>query len=104
MLRKLSDPLPDYPMPRVFTTRAWTSELIPEFYGMYNASFGERPGFPHWTPAQWLDWIAGDEDFRPDLSWLAFENDQPVAFLITGVDPSHKPCRAGWIAELGSHP
>lgn len=102
MRRKLTEPLPDFPMPAGITIRAWTAELIPAFYSAYNATFAERPGFPGWSLEKWLDWIAGDDDFRPDYSWLAFEDGQPVAFLITTVDPIHKAGRAGWIAELGS--
>lgn len=104
MQRNLSEPLLDFPMPQGITTRAWSTDLIPAFYAMYHVSFAERPGFPGWTQAEWLDWIAGGDDFRPDLSWLAFEDDRPVAFLVSDVDPIHEPARAGWITQLGSHP
>lgn len=104
MRRSLTEPVPDYPMPEGISVRAWSTELIPDFYSTYNAAFAERPYFPHWTLAEWLDWVAGDEDFRPDLTWLAFDNRQPVAFQITDVDPIHKPARTGWIPQLGSHP
>jgi len=104
MMRRLSDPLPDHPLPQGITMRGWTTELIPDFYSVYNASFAERPGFPHWSQADWLDWIAGSDDFRPEFSWLALENEQPVAFLITDVDALEKPSRAAWITQVGSHP
>jgi ribosomal protein S18 acetylase RimI-like enzyme len=48
--------------------------------------------------------MVGDDDFRPEYTWLAFENDQPIAFLITDIDSVTLPCRAGWITQLGSHP
>jgi ribosomal protein S18 acetylase RimI-like enzyme len=60
------------------------------------AAFQERPGFPGWSEQEWVEWTAGDEDFRADLSAVALDRQQgPVGFVIVDAD---------WIVQLGVVP
>jgi ribosomal protein S18 acetylase RimI-like enzyme len=44
---------------------------------------------------EWVDWVAGDDDFRPAMSLLACSGDEPVGFAV---------CDEAWIAQIGVRP
>ena len=62
----------------------------------YEAAFRDRPGFPGWAQARWVEWIADDEDFRPEWTLLATVGDADAGFIVGGAD--------GWITQLGVVP
>jgi mycothiol synthase len=88
-------PLPDLAPPATVTMREWTDERAGRFFAVYEAAFRGRPGFPGWSRERWVDWIAGDEDFRPRCSLLAVEHGRDVAFVA---------CADGWIVQVGVRP
>ncbi|MGI9005477.1 MAG: GNAT family N-acetyltransferase [Streptosporangiaceae bacterium] len=63
---------------------------------MYEAAFGERPGFPGWTRERWISWISDDEDFRPEWTLLASLGGTDAAFVAGAA--------GGWVAQLGVVP
>jgi mycothiol synthase len=93
--RDVRQPLPDAPLPPDITLAQWAPELAEAFFAAYTASFRERPGFRGWSQDEWTDWATGDDDFRPDASFVAFSGDTPAGFIL---------CDKGWIAQLGVRP
>jgi len=96
MRRNLDTPLPDAPVPPDIRFATWTPALASKFFAVYQAAFRERPGFPNWSPDEWVDWLGTkDDDFRAELSLLAYHDDVPVGFIT---------CAEGWIVQLGVPP
>jgi mycothiol synthase len=95
MRRDLTGALPEAPFPPGITVEAWTPERAGAFFAAYQDAFRDRPGFPGWTQEEWVDWVAGDDDFRPAMSLLARSGDEPVGFAV---------CDEAWIAQLGVGP
>jgi mycothiol synthase len=89
-------PVPPVALPEGIRVEQWTSELADRFFGAYEESFRDRPGFPGWSTRQWIDWTADDEDFRPHWSLLAVEPH--------GGDVGFITCADGWIVQVGVRP
>jgi len=77
--------------------RSWSSELAPAFFAAYDAAFRDRPGFPGWSEAQWIDWTVDDDDFEPELTKVALSTQDGTAagFVTVG---------ANWIVQMGVVP
>ena len=74
----------------------WTAELASRFFEVYSAAFAERPGFPGWPLPTWVDWVAGDDDFRPQWSLLATRPGAgDVGFIC---------CADEWVVQVGVVP
>ena len=101
-LSDLSD-LPASALPTGVTLVAWTPEVVPAFFAAYAAAFADRPGFPGWSQEQWVAWTSGDPDFRPNLSWVALADTEPVGF-ITCAEDSREPTPVGFIIQTGTRP
>ena len=98
MRRDLHLPLPDRPLPSDVTIASWQPDLAAQFFAAYDASFRERPGFPGWTRAEWVDsWM--NDNFRPEWSLLARLGDTPLGFLTSAANPPH-----GFIVQAGVVP
>jgi mycothiol synthase len=88
--------LPAVELPAGVRLEGWSDAAAPRFFAVYAAAFADRPGFPGWSAERWVDWLAGDEEFRPDLSLLAVDpRAGDVAFI---------GCADGWIAQVGVRP
>jgi mycothiol synthase len=92
----LAAPVPAAQWPGGTALLAWTAERAPRFFVVYEAAFRERPGFPGWPAARWIDEVAGDEDFRPQWSVLATVPGRGDAGFVTGA--------VGWIVQVGVVP
>jgi len=88
-------PPPAHPPPGLVLAR-WGQADPSRFYAVYQAAFRERPGFPGWTQARWVEWISDDEDFRAEWTLLATLGDRDVGFVAGEA--------TGWIAQLGVVP
>lgn len=99
----LSLAIPDAAFPPSISCLPWEPQTTHEFFTAYEASFRERPGFPHWSEEQWVDWISTDPTFRPDRSWVALTQDQVVGF-IADADDEQAPGHIGYIIQVGTHP
>ena len=96
MRRGLDTPLPDILFPFGISFATWAPALAGQFFAVYQAAFRERPGYPNWSQEEWMSWLAtDDDDFRPELSLLAYHDDLPVGFII-GADR--------WIVQMGVRP
>lgn len=96
----LSQPLPQADVPLSVSCFPWEADRTHEFFAAYEASFRDRPGFPHWSKEQWVTWVSGDPAFRPDLSWVAIEQGQPVGFVTN----EQESAQIGYIIQIGVHP
>lgn len=75
----------------------WGQADPARFYAVYQAAFRERPGFPGWPQARWIEWIGqDDEDFRPEWTLLATLDGADVAFIVSEA--------SGWIIQMGVVP
>jgi len=82
--------------PADLTLSSWGDAGPARFYAVYHAAFRERPGYPGWSQARWIEWIADEEDFRPQWTLLATLAGADVAFIAAEA--------AGWIAQMGVVP
>lgn len=103
MLRDLAVGLPNIPTPPTVTLASWQPETAPAFFAAYEAAFRDRPGFPGWPAERWIHWISDDPTFRADLSWVAREDGEPVAF-IANADDEKEPGSRGYIIQVGVRP
>jgi mycothiol synthase len=81
--------------PAGVTLETWNDATAPRFHAVYDASFRERPGFPGWSAAEWIEGVA-EEGFRPDWSILASVPDIGDAGFVTAA--------VGWIDQVGVVP
>lgn len=88
--------LPEARPPGGLTLATWGEVDPARFYAVYHASFRDRPGFPNWSQARWVEWISEDEDFRPNWTLLATVGTADVGFIVADA--------TGWIASLGVIP
>jgi mycothiol synthase len=88
--------LPATHPPSGLTLSPWGQADPARFYAVYQASFRDRPGFPGWTQARWVEWISDDEDFRADWTLLATLGGTDVGFIAGDA--------AGWITQTGVVP
>jgi mycothiol synthase len=77
--------------------RPWSSDLAPAFFAAYDAAFRDRPGFPGWSEAEWIEWTVDDEDFAPELSQVALSPRDGTAAAFVSVG-------ANWIVQMGVVP
>lgn len=75
---------------------AWGQADPARFHAVYEASFRERPGFPGWPRARWIERISDDEDFRADWTLLATVGGADAGFVVAAA--------GGWIAQVGVVP
>jgi mycothiol synthase len=94
----LHPPIPDCPFPSDVTFTDWDPALADQFFQAYDAAFRERPGFPGYTAAEWVDSWTTDR-FRPEWSLLARVGDEPLGFLTATANPPH-----GFIMQVGVIP
>jgi ribosomal protein S18 acetylase RimI-like enzyme len=82
--------------PAGLTIAPWGQADPGRFFAVYHAAFRDRPGFPNWTQARWVEWISDDEDFRAEWTLLATLGDIDVGFITADA--------SGWIAQMGVVP
>ncbi len=89
-------PLPATHAPDDLTMESWGQADPARFYVVYTSAFRDRPGFPGWSQARWIDWLSDDEDFRPQWTLLA---------TVAGADVGYIAGEAtGWITQVGVVP
>jgi mycothiol synthase len=94
-LAALAQVPPAHP-PMGLTLSEWGQADPSRFYAVYHAAFRDRPAFPGWSQARWVEWIRDDEDFRADWTLLASLGTADVGFIAGET--------TGWIAQLGVVP
>ncbi|MFB4284416.1 GNAT family N-acetyltransferase [Nonomuraea sp. MTCD27] len=92
--RDLTRPLPAVPLPPELEIEEWSEGTEAAFYEAYSASFADRPGFPGWSPEEWVDWLVDDE-FLPGCSLVAREAGRAAGFVA---------CAEGFLIQVGAVP
>ena len=87
---------PAAPWPVGTVLSDWSDANAERFFAVYDASFRERPGFPGWSAAEWIEGVAGEDDFHPEWSILATRPGVGDAGFITAME--------GWIDQVGVVP
>jgi mycothiol synthase len=82
--------------PAGLTLSPWGQADPARFYAVYHAAFRDRPGFPGWSQARWVEWIGDDEDFRAEWTLLASLGPADVGFIAGDA--------TGWITQMGVVP
>ena len=102
MQRDLDRALPDLAVPEDLTVETWQMPEARRYFEAYHAAFRDRPGFPGFSEAEWVENLTDDERFRPEWSLLASSGAVPVGFVTasreapdgfviqTGVIPSQR--------------
>ena len=88
--------LPPADPPAGLTLSPWGQADPAQFHAVYHAAFRDRPGFPGWSQARWVEWISDDEDFRAEWALLASLGSADVGFVVADA--------AGWITQMGVAP
>jgi len=101
MRRDLTQPLPA--VPATLQQVAWDRQSAYHFFEAYQGAFRDRPGFYSTDPNEWINEYAEDDEFRADLSFVAFEHDTPAAFITSGIARFHG-YDIGWINQIGTLP
>jgi mycothiol synthase len=78
--RRERDPAP--PMATGVAVLEWGSEAAVASFELYKAAFRERPGFPAWSQAEWLERLTGDPDFLHGASLCALLDGEPAGFVV----------------------
>jgi mycothiol synthase len=87
---------PQVPSPAGLVLSQWDQASPERFHAVYDAAFRERPGFPGWPQAQWVEWIIDDEDFRAEYTLLATARGTDAGFVVGAA--------TGWIVQMGVIP
>ena len=89
-------PVPEGFWPVGVTPADWSDATAARFFGVYDAAFRERPGFPGLPAEAWIGDLVDDEEFRPGWSVLATDSRAgDVGFVTAAVD---------WIVQVGVVP
>jgi mycothiol synthase len=70
-LAATATPPPPANPPAGLVLSSWDQAGPARFFAVYEASFGDRPGYPGWSQDRWVDWISDDDDFRAAWALLA---------------------------------
>ena len=73
----------------------WDADAETASFLVYEAAFRDRPGFPGWTQAEWVDRMASGDDFLAGASLCALLDGSPACFVV---------CHRGWISQVGVIP
>ena len=90
MRMDFDQPLTVRSFPEDVTITRWEPELGEQFYHAYDAAFKQRPGFPGWSVAEWIEQVTED-DFKSEWSLLAKVGNKPVGFVIGNIDLTTDP-------------
>lgn len=96
LVRSLDEPLLEIPLPEGLTERRWDTASAPLFFQAYAEGFKDRLGDVVSVKEEWIAGYAEeDEDFRPDLSRVVLEENNPAAFVTCEISG-----QTGWIAQI----
>jgi ribosomal protein S18 acetylase RimI-like enzyme len=104
MRRDLSQPIPVAELPEGIALRPWDPDLDRPTYEAFNEAFRDHWGAAPLPEQIWRMWITGHPHFRPDMTYLAMENDRLAGFCINKVRVEENQAsgiQEGWIEEVG---
>jgi ribosomal protein S18 acetylase RimI-like enzyme len=95
-LAATATPPPPANPPAGLVLSSWDQAGPARFFAVYEASFGDRPGYPGWSQDRWVDWISDDDDFRAAWALLATVDGTDAGFIVADA--------GGWIIQVGVIP
>jgi len=103
MIRDLAAPTPTGDPPGRIEIRPWSDEHSEATRAVHNAAFADHWGSQPITEYSWKRWR--DEFFLPDASFIAFDGNRVVAYLVSQMYPHDFASRGrteAWIEGLGT--
>lgn len=88
--------IPQVRLPEGLVTVPFTPQDGELFHAAYRLAFAERPGFPDTPREEWLEFVLGEEGFRPEDSRLALDDAGGPAGFVMLVD--------NWVDQVGVVP
>ena len=95
-LAATATPPPPANPPAGLRLSTWDQAGPGRFFAVYQASFGDRPGYPGWSQDRWAEWISADDDFRAAWALLATVDGTDAGFIVADA--------GGWIIQVGVVP
>jgi ribosomal protein S18 acetylase RimI-like enzyme len=96
LVRPLDDQLPYSQLSEGLVEHEWNDASAPQFFQAYAAGFRDRLGDVVPVEDEWIaGYAAEDEDFRPDLSRVVLDREEPVGFVTCEVAGE-----TGWISQI----
>lgn len=102
LIRDLAMPIPEVGLPNGITVQP-LADHITAALRVHNDSFRDHWGSQPMTPERWQ--LLSDDHFEPDSSFVAFEHDDPVAYIRCGTYPQDFGDRGWthtWIEGVGT--
>jgi ribosomal protein S18 acetylase RimI-like enzyme len=108
MRRDLSEPFPDWSIPKQITLTKWSLERNQEALQVVNEAFRDHWGFVPANEEIWRLFLVGHPAFKPELSFMAIARTEAKERKLIGLSLNrvHEEENAlfnrqeGWIAEL----
>jgi ribosomal protein S18 acetylase RimI-like enzyme len=103
LLADLSDPVKVRPLPEHLTTLSWDSAPLEDSHTVHNEAFADHWGSQPQSEKSWAQNV--DEFLLPSASFVAYDGDKPVAYLMAAAYPhdfDDKGRREAWIEGLGT--
>ncbi len=108
MSRPLDDPLPDLsPTPPGLTLAPYAVERDEAVRQAHREAFADDWGSSPPDEQRWSRWYTGTQTFRPDMSWLAHDGEDVVAYLLSyffEADAAATGVREAFVGTLGVRP
>ena len=103
MRRDLREPIPDRPLPDGIALRTYEPALSRPALDAFNEAFRDHWSFEPISPDDWQMFFLQRSTFRPDLTYLAMEDDQVAGLSFNAISPEENArsgIHEGWVAEL----
>jgi len=108
MSRPLDDPLPDLsPTPPGLTLARYAVQRDEAVRQAHREAFADDWGSSPPDEQRWSRWYTGTQTFRPDVSWLAQDGEDVVAYLLSyffEADAAATGVREAFVGTLGVRP
>jgi mycothiol synthase len=108
MRARLDQVVSPVPAPQGLEVRRYDTSYAAAMHAAHNDAFLDHPNFTPWTDAMWKQWVTGSRNFRPELSFVVVEHDDPqrvVAYLQTNEYDAHLAAtgkREAYVAKVGT--
>jgi ribosomal protein S18 acetylase RimI-like enzyme len=103
LVRDLNDPIDAAPIPHGITVRTLEDAPLSDSLSVHNPAFAD-----HWgsQPVSEARWAQNENEFHlPAASFVAYEDDEPVSYLLSAAFPhdfEDKGRREAWVDGLGT--
>lgn len=88
--------------------RRYEPEMAAAMRAAHNAAFVDHPNFSPWSETMWQQWVTGSRSFRPELSFVVVDREDPqmvAAYLQTAEYDAYQAAtgrREAYVAKVGT--